>query len=115
MKRGASAWPICPPPVRLIETRAALERCAAIDAPEEGLARLVSGAGETSGHQPLARIARPRIATFERWLSGVLDAREAQGMACADAVQGLIGLGPGLTPSGDDFLVGALALLDCDR
>jgi hypothetical protein len=24
----------------------------------------------------------------------------------------LIGLGPGLTPSGDDFLVGALALLD---
>jgi hypothetical protein len=25
----------------------------------------------------------------------------------------LLGLGPGLTPSGDDFLVGALALLDC--
>ena len=25
----------------------------------------------------------------------------------------MIGLGPGLTPSGDDFLVGALALLDC--
>jgi hypothetical protein len=27
-------------------------------------------------------------------------------------VHSLIGLGPGLTPSGDDFLVGALALLD---
>jgi hypothetical protein len=27
-------------------------------------------------------------------------------------VRGLIGLGPGLTPSGDDFLCGALALLD---
>ncbi len=33
-------------------------------------------------------------------------------IACREAVQGLIGLGPGLTPSGDDFLVGALALLD---
>ena len=28
-----------------------------------------------------------------------------------EPVAGLIGLGPGLTPSGDDFLVGALALL----
>ena len=61
---------------------------------------------------PLARIARPRIAMFERWLSGVLD-KHAQVTESRDAVQGLIGLGPGLTPSGDDFLVGALALLDC--
>jgi hypothetical protein len=106
------SWPICPSPVRLIETCAALGRRAAIDAPEEGLARHVHDVGETSGRQPLARIARPRIAVFERWLSGVLD-KHAQGMASADAVQGLIGLGPGLTPSGDDFLVGALALLDC--
>ena len=77
------SWPVCPPPVRLIDTCAALERRAAIDAPEEGLARQVSGRlRETSGRQPpLARIARPRIATFERWLSGVLDARHAQGMA----------------------------------
>ena len=106
------SWPVCPPPVRLIETCAALERRAAIDAPEEGLAHHVFGVCETSGRQPLARIARPRIATFERWLAGVLGARRAQGMA-SNAVQGLIGLGPGLTPSGDDFLVGALALLDC--
>ena len=111
------SWLVCPSPVRLIETCAALERRAAIDAPDEGLARLVSGVqvlgvGETSGRQPLARIARPRIATFERWLSDVLD-KQAQVRDCADAVQGLIGLGPGLTPSGDDFLVGALALLDC--
>ena len=105
------AWPICPSPVRLIDTCVALERRAAIDAPEEGLARHISGVAETSARQALARVARPRIATFERWLSGVLD-EPAQGMACADAVRGLIGLGPGLTPSGDDFLVGALALLD---
>ena len=105
------AWPVCPPPVRLIDICAALERRAAIDAPDEGLARQVFGIGETSGRQPLARIARPRIATFERWLSGAFGAGHA--VACEDAVQGLIGLGPGLTPSGDDFLMGALALLDC--
>ena len=106
-------WPICPSPVQLTDTCAALARRAAIDAPDEGLARLVSGTGETLRRQPpLARIARPRIAMFESWLSGVLDAGHAQGKAC-EAVRGLIGLGPGLTPSGDDFLVGALALLDC--
>jgi hypothetical protein len=105
-------WPICLSPVRLIETCAALERRAATDAPQEGLAR-VCGVGETFGLEPpLARIGRPRIATFERWLSAVLD-KHAQDTASADAVGGLIGLGPGLTPSGDDFLAGALALLDC--
>jgi len=32
-------------------------------------------------------------------------------MTSDDAVSDLIGLGPGLTPSGDDFLIGTLALL----
>ena len=103
-------WPVCPSPSRLIETCSALARRAAIDAPEEGLARHVCGIGEASTHQrPLARIAGPRVATFERWLFAVL----ARGRPSEDAIQGLLGLGPGLTPSGDDFLVGALALLDC--
>lgn len=106
-------WPVCPSAIRLTDTCAALARRAAIDAPEEGLARHVSGVPETSGRQPsMARIARPRIAMFERWLSEVLDGTHARVMASEEAVQGLIGLGPGLTPSGDDFLVGALALLD---
>jgi hypothetical protein len=89
-------WPVCPPPIRLIETCAALASRAATDAPEESL----------------ARIAGPRIALFERWLSGVLDARNADVTAGEGAVRGLIGLGFGLTPAGDDFLVGALALID---
>ncbi len=68
---------------------------------------------ETSRRQPpLERIARPRIAIFERWLSQVLDAGTARTIGGRETVQGLLGLGPGLTPSGDDFLVGALALLD---
>jgi hypothetical protein len=106
-------WPICPSPIRLIDTCAALAWRAAIDAPEESLARHVSAVPQTSRRQPLlTRIARPRIAIFEHWLSAVLDARHVRVMAFEEAIQGLIGLGPGLTPSGDDFLVGALALLD---
>jgi len=89
-------WPVGPSPARLIETCAALAQRAAIDAPKEGL----------------ARIGGPRIALFGRWLTGMLGARHARDVAVEEAVQGLIGFGFGLTPSGDDFLVGALAWLD---
>jgi Protein of unknown function (DUF2877) len=51
----------------------------------------------------LPRLAGPLIAGFESWLSGAVSPAP---------IAGLIGLGPGLTPSGDDFLSGALALLD---
>jgi len=107
------AWPIRMPPARLIDTCATLARRAAINAPEEGLARYVCDLPEASRRPPpLGRVAGPRIAMFERWLSSVLDAHTTPAVACREAVQGLVGLGPGLTPSGDDFLVGALALLD---
>jgi hypothetical protein len=106
-------WPNRSSSVRLYDTCAELARRAAFDAPQEGLARHVSGLPETSRPQaPLARIARPRITIFERWLFGVLDTKYPRVTAFEEAIQGLIGLGPGLTPSGDDFLVGALALLD---
>lgn len=96
----APQWPACPPPATLIQTYADLARRAASDAPDEGLARCAFNVGES----PLGRIARPRISSFERALAGNFP---------DDAVRGLLGLGPGLTPSGDDFLVGGLALLDC--
>ncbi len=67
-----------------------------------------SGTGETA----LARIARPRIAGFKSWLCDTLETDHVAISASSEAIAGLIGLGPGLTPSGDDFLVGALALLD---
>jgi hypothetical protein len=111
-------WPIRPSPIRLIDTCSALARRAATDAPEDGFARHVCGVGDASRHQPplariaQVRIAQVRIAMFERWLSAALDAGHSQAAACEDAIGGLLGLGPGLTPSGDDFLVGALALLD---
>jgi len=103
-----SEWPVCPSPERLIDLCGSLTSRAAIRAPQEGLARCVTGGEETCG---LARVALPRIAHFERWLSGILEGSPCSAALCREAVQGLIGLGPGLTPSGDDFLVGALAVL----
>jgi uncharacterized protein DUF2877 len=104
----ASDWPLCPSPDRLIDLCGALASRAAIRASHEGLARCVIGAEATVG---LARLARPRIKFFEGWVSEVLDGRPGSAGTSRKAVQGLIGLGPGLTPSGDDFLLGALAVL----
>jgi hypothetical protein len=101
-------WPPCPPLARLTNICALLASRAATAAPQEGLARCVIGENPA----PLARVVRPRIAMFKRWLSDLRDGRPVPAAASREAVQGLIGLGPGLTPSGDDFLAGALALLD---
>ena len=101
----APPWPACAPPARLTETCAVLARRAASEAPE-GFARHVLDARMCDAHEtPLMRAARTRVAMFTSWLSGTHDAGQVP-------VQGLVGLGPGLTPSGDDFLVGALAALD---
>jgi Protein of unknown function (DUF2877) len=103
-------WPVARSPGDLADIWPALTRRAAIEAPDEGLARLVFGSHEAgSPPTPLRRVARARIASFEAWLSG---ACAHNGVAATALPEGLVGLGPGLTPSGDDFLVGALALLD---
>ena len=65
--------------------------------PAEGLGGLVVGS-----HNALSVHAQPALEALERWLRG--HALEAE-------AQGLIGLGPGLTPSGDDYLGGMLVAL----
>jgi len=75
---------------------AALERAAARQAARDGLGGAIVGAGS-----PLIEHARPAMAAIERWLAG-------EGASLAPAAQALIGLGPGLTPSGDDFLAGVM-------
>ena len=103
----APSWPDRASPARVIEACAILARRAASEAPE-GFARDVLGAPTREADETaLTRAARPRVAMFANWLSGRRD-----GGPAAVPVDGLIGLGPGLTPSGDDFLVGALATLD---
>ena len=54
---------------------------------------------------PLLRAAAPGIAALDGWLRG------RAGAPVPGAVGSLIGLGPGLTPSGDDLLGGCLIAL----
>lgn len=106
------SWPLSRSLRELNDLCSAIARQIAFESPHEGLGRVVclrqGGAGET----PLARLACPRIARFESWLFGALENHHVPITASPAFITDLIGLGPGLTPSGDDFLVGALALLD---
>jgi len=105
-------WPSSRAPRELDDLCRVITRRMTFESPPEGLGRIFcrheGGAAET----PLARIARPRIARFESWLLGALETDHAPITASPTPIADLIGLGPGLTPSGDDVLVGALALLD---
>ena len=74
-----------------------LKRSARARIPAEGLGCLVIGA-----HNALSGHAQPALEALERWLVGNAMASEAAQ---------LIGLGPGLTPSGDDYLCGMLVAL----
>jgi hypothetical protein len=65
--------------------------------PAEGLGCLVIGA-----HNALSGHAQPALDALERWLVG---------NALGDEALQLVGLGPGLTPSGDDYLGGMLVAL----
>jgi len=65
--------------------------------PCEGLGCLV-----VDEHNSLSGHAQPALDALERWLVG---------NALDDEAAGLIGLGPGLTPSGDDYLGGVLIAL----
>lgn len=98
-----SAWPTAPRDAFSAQAFAALARSVASDAPAEGLARAAFGMPSA-----LAALPARRLAQFELWLAG---ARGGENRS-PDCVRDLIGLGHGLTPSGDDFLSGALAMLD---
>lgn len=76
---------------------------------EEGLA----SAGCAQRHEkltPLVAIAAPGIAALDRVITNALDGRAPVQTDRAELLT-LIGLGPGLTPSGDDLLGGALIAL----
>jgi hypothetical protein len=78
---------------KLDELRAAAKR----RVPREGLGCLIFGA-----HNALSGHAQPALEALERWLVG---------NALGNEAEQLIGLGPGLTPSGDDYLGGMLVAL----
>ena len=98
----AELWTPPPPAPSGAPALDALRRAASGRVPEEGLGCLVLG-----GHNGIAMHAQPALEALERWLVGNALERDAER---------LIGLGPGFTPSGDDFLGGMLvALRACAR
>jgi hypothetical protein len=81
---------------------AALREIAASKAPAEGFGCLIAGK-----QNALASHAQPALEALDAWLAG---------HALGDEAAMLVGLGPGLTPSGDDYLGGMLvALRACGR
>ena len=105
-------WP-CPASAERVAE--ALHRIAAISTstmPPDGLAPLVLRAAPTHDlATTFARVALPRLSEFEAWLVSsplVGDVARSTGRKAAL----LLGLGPGLTPSGDDALCGVLLALD---
>jgi hypothetical protein len=99
-------WPAPLPHLALSHVGNAIARRMRLEAPAQTLGGVLCRR-EKAGRTPLARVALPRIARFADWLHVM-----KRGADDRAAVADLVGLGPGLTPSGDDFLVGALALLD---
>jgi hypothetical protein len=63
------------------------------------------------GADALNRMALEGAAPLARWLEASLDRPEERIPVPSGAIAALVGLGPGLTPSGDDFLGGVLVAL----
>lgn len=78
-------------------------------APEDGLFRCALLPETTSPTTPVARIAAPRIACLIAWLEETLAATPE--CPSPPPPTDLLGLGPGLTPSGDDLLAGVVVAL----
>src|SRR5690349_13220900 len=92
-----SVWTPPPAPPHAAPDLAALQSAARGRVPPEGFGVLV--AGQQNG---LSAHAQPGLDALERWLVG---------NALAEDAAMLLGLGPGLTPSGDDFLGGMMLAL----
>ncbi|MFN0043399.1 MAG: DUF2877 domain-containing protein [Alphaproteobacteria bacterium] len=104
---GVIDWNPGPPPAfDAARIRSALDRLARVSLPDLGLAPLIavtcqdSALGPRPGGMLCAR-AQPMLAALGRWAS-------PGGTTAPDEALGLIGLGPGLTPAGDDALGGAM-------
>lgn len=103
--RSATVWH--PPPFPKIENRqpanpTEMLSLVAARAPMEGLSRVIL---KEEGNC-LVRMTRPAVESLSRWLV-VDDGQPPPRSALLD----LLGLGPGLTPSGDDLLGGLLIAL----
>ncbi len=106
------AWPDRPEPVSLRKSIERLRGLTKDRLPPMGIAPIVLERSVGSGIQgAFARRATLAVAMLEDWLEGALSGDDGVAQIEGEAIGALVGLGPGLTPSGDDFLVGvALAM-----
>ncbi len=78
--------------------------------PRQGLGVFLYGHGAELSDTREAHVCALPVFELERWLlNQLVDKRCVEGVP--ESAQQLIGLGPGLTPSGDDFLGGVLIAL----
>ncbi len=117
---GADVWRPPPPPQFSFDTlRGGLKLLF-----EFALRRSPGGLGATlavadmlaewpySSDDPLLRFARTPICDVAAWISGALARKSGPESApLPRSIENLIGLGPGLTPSGDDFIGGLMVAL----
>ena len=99
-------WPPNPERETLTVALDRLERLACEKAPVESIARVALSGAAGLPVSVSARVAGPRIARLRDWIGSQLIRP-----TCDPAPHDLVGLGPGLTPSGDDLLCGALVAL----
>lgn len=105
---SARVWHAQPPaflsPVRVSRGLDALEAALGDCAGMQGLGDFVRSTPKPAG--PTAIAAAPAIKAISLWLAAPAPTPPPE-----SAVGQVLGLGPGLTPSGDDFLAGILAAL----
>ncbi len=87
----------------------ALDQLTAAALPEAGLATFLRHPAAAAS--PEARQAAPSVAILRAWLRGPPEPNALPPHLVLEAATRLLGLGPGLTPSGDDFLGGLLIAL----
>jgi hypothetical protein len=74
----------------------------------EGLGACLLGEDAGRATAPVLRMAAPAVTGLRDWLSGIRHEPQGGPPLSPPDVRALVGLGPGLTPSGDDFLAGAM-------
>ena len=87
--------------------------------PSEGLARLIPNLArgeplherDTGNHELCVKAASEGITTLQQWARSRLSRAQTGARYPPTKASVLIGLGPGLTPSGDDFIAGFLIAL----
>ncbi len=99
-------------PVAVTRALRHLDLACAEQAPAEGLARLALWDRAAARRTGVEAAAREPMAASRRWLGAVFGGvGVGQGRDDLAWVEALAGLGPGLTPSGDDYLGGVMIAL----